>query len=77
MKSLYIVDYWVPFPASEYGGVVNLIAENDAEAFELLANENQFDENYTDRIMERVVNAQKFALVDDYESGIIDAFTTW
>jgi hypothetical protein len=76
MKSLYIVDYWVPFPASEYGGVVNLIAENDAEAFELLANENQFDENYTDRIMERVVNAQKFALVDDYESGIIDAFTT-
>jgi succinate dehydrogenase flavin-adding protein (antitoxin of CptAB toxin-antitoxin module) len=76
MKSLYIVDYWVPFPASEYGGVVNLIAENDAEAFELLANENQFDENYTDRIMERVVNAQKFALVDEYESGIIDAFTT-
>ena len=76
MKSLYIIDYWVPFPASEYGGVVNLIAENDTEAFELLANENQFDENYTDRIMERVVNAQKFALVDDYESGIIDAFTT-
>jgi hypothetical protein len=21
MKSLYIVDYWVPFPSSEYGGV--------------------------------------------------------
>lgn len=76
MKSLYIVDYWVPFPASEYGGVVSLIAENDTEAFELLVAEEQFDENYTDRIMERVVNAQKFALVDEYESGIIDAFTT-
>jgi len=76
MKSLYIVDYWVPFPASEYGGVINLIAENDTQAFELLANESQFDDQYTDRIMERVVNAQKFALVDDYESGIIDAFTT-
>jgi succinate dehydrogenase flavin-adding protein (antitoxin of CptAB toxin-antitoxin module) len=76
MKSLYIVDYWVPFPASEYGGVINLIAENDTQAFELLANEEMFDDQYTDRIMERVVNAQKFALVDDYESGIIDAFTT-
>ena len=76
MKSLYIIDYWVPFPSSEYGGVVSLIAENDTQAFELLANESQFDDRYTDRIMERVVNAQKFALVDNYESGIVDAFTT-
>lgn len=76
MKSLYIVDYWVPFPSSEYGGVVSLIAENDTEAFELLSAEDGFDENYQDRIMPNVVKAQKFALVDDYESGIIDAFTT-
>ena len=37
MKSLYIVDYWVPFPSSEYGGVINLIAENDTEAFTILS----------------------------------------
>ena len=76
MKSLYIVDYWVPFPSSEYGGVISLIAENDTEAFELLANEEGFDEKYQNLIMPNVVKAQKFALVDDYESGIIDAFTT-
>jgi hypothetical protein len=76
MKSLYIVDYWVPFPSSEYGGVVSLIAEDDTEAFELLSGEDGFDENYQDRIMPNVVKAQKFSLVDDYESGIIDAFTT-
>jgi hypothetical protein len=76
MKSLYIVDYWVPFPSSEYGGIINLIAESDAEAFEILANEDQFDDRYTDRIMERVVNAQRFALVDEYDSGILEAFTT-
>jgi len=76
MKYLYIVDYWVPFPTSEYGGLVNLIADSDTEAFELLAAEDQFDEQYQNRIMERVVNAQKFALVDDYESGILEAFTT-
>jgi len=76
MKSLYIVDYWVPFPSSEYGGVVSLIAENDTEAFELLSNEEGFDDRYTNLIMPNVVKAQKFQLVDDYQSGIIDAFTT-
>ena len=76
MKFLYLVDYWVPFPSSEYGGIINLIAESDTEAFEILANEDQFDDRYTDRIMERVVNGQKFALVDDYESGVLEAFTT-
>jgi len=76
MKSLYIVDYWVPFPSSEYGGVINLIAENDTEAFQLLTNEESFDEQYQNLIMPNVVKAQKFKLVDDYESGIIDAFTT-
>jgi succinate dehydrogenase flavin-adding protein (antitoxin of CptAB toxin-antitoxin module) len=76
MKYLYIVDYWVPFPASSDGGLINLIAENDTEAFTLLSNENQFDDRYTNRIMERVVNAQKFKLQDEYESGILEAFTT-
>jgi hypothetical protein len=76
MKYLYIVDYWVPFPSSEYGGLINLIAANDTEAFTLLSEEESFDDSYTDRIMERVVNAQKFALQEDYESGILEAFTT-
>jgi hypothetical protein len=76
MKSLYIVDYWVPFPSSEHGGVINLIAENDTEAFAILSQEQQYDDRYIDRIMLNVVNAQKFALVDEYESGIVDSFTT-
>jgi len=76
MKSLYIVDYWVPFPSSEYGGVVNLIAENDTEAFAILSQEEEFDERYVNLIMPNVVSAQKFVLQDDYESGIIDSFTT-
>jgi len=75
-KSLYIVDYWVPFPQSEYGGLINLIAEDDSEAFELLAQEDGFMDGYTDRIMPNVIKAQKLPLQDEYESGIIDAFTT-
>ena len=77
MKSLYIVDYWVPFPSSEYGGVINLIAENDTDAFNILADEPTYDDEYNHLIMQNVVSAQKFILQDDYESGIIDSFTTW
>jgi hypothetical protein len=76
MKSLYIVDYWVPFPSSEYGGIVNLIAESDTDAFTILSQEEQFDERYVNLIMPNVVSAQKFKLQDEYESGIIDSFTT-
>ena len=64
MKSLYIVDYWVPFPQSEYGGVVNLIAGSDAEAFELCADDDELGiPGYEDRIMPNIIKAQKFALL--------------
>ena len=76
MKYLYIVDYWVPFPSSEYGGLINLIAESDTEAFTILSQEEDFDNRYVNLIMTNVISAQKFSLVDKYESGIIDSFTT-
>ena len=76
MKQLYIVDYWIPFPQSEYGGVVNVIADDDSEAFELLANEEQFNEDYVNLIMPNVMKAEKLNLSDEYQSGIIDAFIT-
>ena len=76
MKYLYLIDFWVPFPSSEYGGLINLIAENDTEAFSILSQEGSYDDSYINRIMPNVVSAQKFKLADEYESGIIDSFTT-
>jgi hypothetical protein len=76
MKYLYLIDFWVPFPSSEYGGLINLIAENDTEAFSILSQEGSYDERYVNLIMPNVVSAQKFKLSDEYESGIIDSFTT-
>ena len=76
MKYLYIVDYWVPYPSSEFGGLINLIAENDTEAFSILSQEDSYDDRYVDKIMPNVVSAQKFKLSDEYESGIIESFTT-
>ena len=76
MKNLYIVDYWVPFPQSEYGGIINVIAESESEVFELLAGEEQFNKTYISRIMPNVVKAQKFPLVGEHKSTIIESFTT-
>ena len=76
MKYLYLIDFWVPFPSSEYGGLINLIAENDTEAFSILSQEGSYDDRYVNKIMPNVVSAQKFKLSDEYESGIIDSFTT-
>jgi hypothetical protein len=77
MKSLYIVDYWVPFPASEYGGVISVIAENDVECHDLLLDwRGEYESEYDNRIMERVVSANKFKLANEEESKIVDSFTT-
>jgi len=76
MKALYIVNYWVPFPSSEYGGLINLIAESDTEAFTILSQEKQYDDRYVNMIMPSVVNAQKFALAEEHVSGIVESFTT-
>jgi len=72
MKYLYIVDLWIPYPAAETG-IVNLITESDTEAFEILASAEEFDSTYTNLIMSKIMTSQKFALVDDYESGLVEA----
>ena len=75
-KYLYVVDYWVPFPQSEYGGLITLIAENDAEAFKLLSDEESFNEDYGHLIMEKIITATKLELSNEYESDIIEVFCT-
>ena len=72
----YVLDYWVPFPASEYGGLVVLIAENDQDAFDILSNEEQLESDYGHLIMEQIVKSTKLKLAEEHESGIIDVFCT-
>lgn len=77
MKYLYLVDYWVPFPSSEYGGVVSVIAEDDNECHDVLLDwRDEIEDSHDSRIMERVVNAHKFALLNEEESRVVDSFTT-
>ena len=80
MKMIYIVSYWLPFPASEYGGVQVVIAENDEECVQVLIDgadswEKEAYPNYADCIIEQVKGAKKFP-VDADKCGIVYQFTT-
>jgi len=77
MKYLYLVDYWVPFPSSEYGGLLTLIAKDNNECHDILLDwRDECDSKYDNLIMEKVTNAPVFALVNEEESGIVETFTT-
>jgi len=77
MKYLYLVDYWVPFPSSEYGGLINVIAENDVECHDVLLSwRDEYADKYDNLIMEKVNVAARYALAAEEESGIVETFTT-
>ena len=77
-KFLYIVQHYVPFPASEYGGLWNVIAQDDDECFDLITaedNGNFYEKYYTD-LRENILNSVTFALAEDVDSGVVESFTT-
>lgn len=77
-KFLYIVDHYVPFPSSEYGGIWNVIAKDDDECFDLITAEdtdNFYESHYSD-LRENIINCRTFALAEDIESAVIEEFTT-
>jgi len=78
-KFLYIVDHYVPFPSSEYGGVWNVIAENDDECFDLITAEDDgnFEEKYYSILRENILKSEYFELhSSDQESRVVMEFTT-
>ena len=77
MKYLYIIDHFVPFPQSEYGGVWNVIAQDDEECFDVVVSED--DECnigcYT-KLRENIKKSTKYALMDDESSKVVSSFLT-
>jgi hypothetical protein len=79
MKQLYVVNHYVPFPQSEYGGIWNVIAENDNECFDLIVDSDDpdgYNQQYYNRLKENIVDAYKFALDQEEESRVVESFTT-
>lgn len=77
-KFLYIVDHYVPFPSSEYGGLWNIIAESDDECFDLITARDygNHEENYYGVLRQNILNARTYALAENVESQIVESFIT-
>jgi hypothetical protein len=76
-KFLYILDYYVPVFQSEYGGLLNVIAESDDECFDLVVEwDNETWTEYYGKLRENIIKAPKFALAEEEQSRVVEAFTT-
>jgi len=76
-KFLYILDYFVPQWQSEYGGLLNVIAEDNDECFDVVVKwDNEVWTEYYSKLRENVIKAERFALAEDEESRVVTSFTT-
>ena len=76
-KFLYLVDFWVPFPASEYSGLLVVIGKDDNEVYDILLNwSSDYYKKYDSLIMQDVIKAQRFSLIDEQQSRIVESFVT-
>lgn len=78
-KYMYLVDYWLPFPSSEYGGLQCIIARSDAECIKIIeSNVSDYEKKYDWKtlITESVKNALTYELVGDHDSGIVEQMIT-
>jgi len=75
--NLYIVDHFIPFPQSEYGGVWNVLASDDEECFDLITAEdaNGFPEYYG-QLRSNIAKSAKYKVVDDVQSRVVTSFLT-
>ena len=78
MKFLYIVPHAISFPGSEYGGLWNVIAENNDECFDLISNHDEYIgyDEYFGKLRENITKAQRFSLIDEQQSRIVESFVT-
>ena len=76
-KFFYIVNHFVPFPTSEYGGIWNVIAESDEECFDLISERDEnYNEQHYGQLRENIMKSMNYELAEDLESGIVEEFTT-
>ena len=78
--TLYLVNYWVPFPSSEYGGLQAIVAKDDEECYKLIVEADvwEFDrqKNAEELIRARVKKASRFQLAGGYLPEVVRSFIT-
>jgi hypothetical protein len=75
---MYVVDHYIPFPASEYGGIWNVVAESDDECFDLIIkkDDGDFNSKYYGNLRENILKSRTYALSENLESQVVEEFTT-
>lgn len=78
MSYLFIVDHFVGFPSSEYGGLWTVIAQNEEECFDLISQYDEYSDysKYFGKLRENIQNSRRFLLADKVKSEIVESFTT-
>ena len=79
MSYMYVVEHYVPFPQSEYGGQWVVIARDDEECFDLIAGDdlNYLNEMHYGQLRENINKAEVHALhSSDVRSQIVKEFIT-
>jgi hypothetical protein len=74
---IYIIDYWIPFPTSEYGGTIIVTAKSEEEVIELLKTQNWDYCDECDRLMkEAVEESKRYELKGLHQSEFVSIFIT-
>lgn len=79
MKKIYIVDHYLPFPTSEYGGLWVVLADDDDECFDLIADYDgsaEYNQQHFATLKENIIKARIFSVESTEESYVVDSFTT-
>lgn len=76
-KYLYVIDHFVNYPLSEYGGVWNVVAESDEQCFDIVVtDDDDLNIGCYSQLRENITKADKYALVDEIESKVVSSFLT-
>lgn len=78
---LYIVNYWLPFPSSEYGGIEGWVAKDDDQVVRMMIAEVDayYKEDYPNHeamIRDSVENARCYVVANSVPLGKQFSFTT-
>ena len=76
-KFIYVGEFWVPFPSSEYVGSWSVIASDKNEVATLLRNQvTEYYKQYDENMLESIEKAKYFELACEPKSMVINTFFT-
>ena len=76
-KYLYIVEHFVPFPQSEYGGIWIVVAKDENDCFDTIVHKDQeFNVEHYPQLRHNIQNARVYRLAEELESCVVEEFTT-